>query len=324
VKQDPERGADPAPSAAGSRARLLGGALLFSTGGAAIKSSSLGGLQLAGLRSALAAAAVLLMAPAAARRLTGRAWLVGLAYGATLLLYVEANKLTTAASTIFLQSTAPLFILLLAPWLLREPLRGRELVFLASLALGLTLFFVDIEPPAALAPRPFAGNVLAAFSSLTWALTIIGLRWLSRSEASLAAGAGSPGTAGAGRAGGSAASAVVAGNLIALGVSVPWLPGSLGMSFADLLTVAYLGFFQIGLAYLLVTSAMRRLPALEASLYLMVEPVLNPLWVWLIHGERPGFWSLLGGTIILFATAAKAGWDFCFPLEEKPNPLAGP
>src|SRR6185295_11695527 len=167
------------PSPAASRALLVAGAVLFSTGGAAIKSCSLPGLQVAGLRSGIAVLAVLLFLPGARRRIPPRAWLVGLAYAATMLLFVSANKLTTAASTIFLQSTAPLFILVLGPWLLREPIRRRDLAFLVTMAAGLAVFFLGIDRPQATAPRPFLGNSLAALSSLSWALTIVGLRSLA-------------------------------------------------------------------------------------------------------------------------------------------------
>jgi drug/metabolite transporter (DMT)-like permease len=54
---------------------------------------------------------------------------------------------------------------------------------------------------------------------------------------------------------------------------------------------------------------MRHLPALEASLFLLLEPVLNPLWAWLIRGEYPGVWVLAGGAMIIAATGARAVVD---------------
>src|SRR5436190_1260690 len=130
-----------------SRLEILAAAALFSTGGAAIKACALTGWQVASFRSGMAALAVLAMVPAA-RRIPGpRAIAVGAAYATTLILFVRANKLTTAANTIFLQSTAPLYVLLLAPWLLRERPRRRDLAFMAAMAIGLTLFFVGEEAP---------------------------------------------------------------------------------------------------------------------------------------------------------------------------------
>ena len=103
-----------------ARLKLVSAALLFSTGGAAIKSASFTSWQVACLRSGLAALTVFILAPSARRGWTWRTCVVSITYSATLVLFVLANKLTTSASTIFLQSTAPLYLLLLSPLLLRE------------------------------------------------------------------------------------------------------------------------------------------------------------------------------------------------------------
>ena len=134
-----------------ARLQVLAAALLFSTGGAAVKATSFDGWQVAGLRSAFGGLALAILLPAARRHWTWRTWLVGCAYAATLLLYVQANKLTTSANAIFLQSTAPLYMLLLAPLWLKEAVRGRDLLFMGALAVGLGLFFVGREPARATA-----------------------------------------------------------------------------------------------------------------------------------------------------------------------------
>jgi drug/metabolite transporter, DME family len=176
-----------------SRARLelIGAAVLFSTGGAAIKWADFTGWQIASFRSGIAAVALLLMTPAARRGWSWRAALVGVAYAGCLVLFVLANRLTTAANTIFLQSTAPLYILFLAPWILKEPIRRQDLAFMLAVGLGLLLFFVGTEQPATTAPNPDRGNLLALASGLCWALAICGLRWLT------APGRGSPAAAAA-------------------------------------------------------------------------------------------------------------------------------
>jgi drug/metabolite transporter (DMT)-like permease len=271
--------------------RLIAAAALFSTAGAAIKSCSLSGTQVASFRAGIAAGAILVLMPEARRRWTWRAALVGLPYAASMTLFVLATKLTTSANAIFLQATSPLYILLLGPWLLKEPVRRRDLAFLLALVAGLALFFVDIDVPAATAPAPLRGNVLAAVSGLTVALLIVGLRLLSRDAR------------------GETGAAVLIGNLIAF---LALLPAAFPVAHArviDGLVLAYLGVFQIGLAYLLVTRALGHVPALHASLLLFMEPVLNPLWTWLVHGETPGPWSRVGGVIILGATAAQAWLD---------------
>jgi drug/metabolite transporter, DME family len=283
-------------SPAKARLQLIGAAVLFSTGGSAIKAASFTGWQIAGLRSGIAVLALLLMAKVAGRDGTsqnpGIRWeaaLVGVAYAGCLTLFVLANRLTTAANTIFLQSTAPLYLLVLAPWLLKEPVRRQDIGFMLALGLGLTLFFVGVEQPAVTAPDPITGNLLALASGFCWALAVCGLRWLTAKE-----GRGSP------------LAAVVAGNLIAFLISLPFALPVGSHSIADWSLIVYLGVFQIALAYMLVTSAISHIPALEASLLLLIEPVLNPLWAWLIQGEVPGFWALLGGAIILGATTARS------------------
>ncbi len=270
-----------------ARLQVLAAALLFSTGGAVIKAVSLSGWQVACLRSAVAATALWVMLPGARRRWTGSTLLVGVAYAGALITYVLANRLTTAASTIFLQSTAPLYLLFLGPWLLREPLRRRDLLFMVALAAGLALFFAEPDPPSATAPWPLAGNLLAALGGVFWALALTGLRAMGREGARP----------------GAAESAVVAGNVIALVACLPLAWPVSGAAAADWLLIGYLGVVQIGLAYVFLTRGLRRVPALEASLLLLIEPVLNPLWAWWLHGERPGGWALAGGALILTATA---------------------
>jgi drug/metabolite transporter, DME family len=272
-----------------ARLQLTGAAVLFSTGGAAIKAAAFTGWQIASLRSGIAALALLLMAPVVRRGWTRQATLVGVAYGGCLTLFVLANRLTTAANTIFLQSTAPLYLLVLAPWLLKEPVRRRDIGFMLAVGLGLMLFFVGVEQPAVTAPDPVTGNLLALASGFCWALAVCGLRWLTARE-----GRGSP------------LAAVVSGNITAFLICLPFALPIGSHSATDWSLIVYLGVFQIALAYVLVTRAINHIPALEASLLLLIEPVLNPIWAWLIQGEVPGAWALLGGAIILGATTARS------------------
>jgi drug/metabolite transporter (DMT)-like permease len=272
-----------------ARLQLLGAAFLFSTGGAAIKAAGMTGWQIASFRSGVAALALWLMTPAARRGWTWQGVLVGVAYAACLTLFVLANRLTTAANTIFLQSTAPLYLLFLGPWLLHEPVRREDLGFMLAVGAGLSLFFVGFDQPLATAPDPHRGNLLALGSGLFWALAVAGLRWLSA-----APGRGSP------------AAAVVSGNITAFLVSLPLALPVGAHTPGDWAIVAYLGIFQIALAYVFVTNAIQQIPALEASVILLLEPALNPLWAWVVQRETPGAWALLGGAIILGATTYKS------------------
>jgi drug/metabolite transporter (DMT)-like permease len=256
----------------------------------------------ASFRSGIAALALLAMLPGS-RRLLRYGWQmvgVGAAYGATLVLFVVGNKLTTAANTIFLQSTAPLYVLALAPWLLGERVRRRDLSYMAALGAGLAMFFVGQRPPDELAPDPLLGNVLAAASGVTWALTLLGLRALGRGGDGGGDG-GPPADAGP--------AAVLMGNLFAFLVVLPMALPVSRVSAADWGWLVFLGVFQVALAYVFLTRAFRRVGAFEASLLLLVEPVLNPVWVWLVHGEQPGRWGLAGGVVILAATLVKTAAD---------------
>lgn len=274
-----------------ARLQLLGAAFLFSTGGAAIKAAGLTGWQTASFRSGVAAVALWFMTPAARRGWTWQGALVGVAYAGCLTLFVLANRLTTAANTIFLQSTAPLYLLFLGPWLLHEPVRREDVGFMLAVGAGLVLFFVGVDQPLVTAPDPARGKLLALASGFCWALAVAGLRWLS---------------AGKGR--GSPAAAVVSGNVTAFLVSLPMALPVGSHPPGDWAIVGYLGIFQIALAYVFVTNAIHRIPALEASVILLLEPALNPLWAWVVQREAPGTWALLGGAIILGATTIKS-WN---------------
>jgi len=273
-----------------ARLYLLATAVLFSTGGAAVKACSFTSWQVAGLRSTFAVVALLLVVPATRARWTLPVVVVGISQATTMLLFVSATKLTTAANAIFLQSTAPLYVLLLAPILLREPVRRIDMMFLGAFLLGLSVIFLGDASPTITAPNPALGNWLAAASGVAWASTVMGYRWASRD----------PSTFGA---------AWIAGNLIVAAIALPFGWPIAGASPADWAIVAFLGVFQIGLAYALLAMGMREVPAVEASLLMLLEPVLNPLWTWLVHGERVGPASLVGGAIVLMATVAKTAVD---------------
>ncbi|WP_375768235.1 DMT family transporter [Archangium gephyra] len=259
-----------------SRLYLLAAAVLWSTAGAAVKLSSLSAWQIASGRSLVAALVLALAIPAGRRLPSRRGLMAAVAYAATVVSFILANKLTTSANAIFLQDTAPLYVLLLSPLLLRErPSRG-EMAAVPVFLLGLSLFFLD-----QLAPGQLWGNVVALGSGLAFALCILGLRAVGEEGSSV----------------------LVWGNVIAgLGVLLPALGGPAPTPL-DIGMILFLGVFQLGLAYALFQRGLRETPAVEASLLILLEPVLNPVWTFLFAGERPGPWALVGGTIILLATA---------------------
>lgn len=266
------------------RLSLLAAAFLFSTGGAAIKATTLTAWPLASLRCAVAALALAVLVPAARSSWSWRLVPVSLAYAGTLLTFVLATKLTTSANAIYLQATAPVYLLAISPLLLRERIGRRDVALAAVIALGMSLFFLAESPVAATAPNPPLGNLLGAASGVCWALTVAGLR--QHREAGLTV----------------VAMGNVAGAFIALAPAWP-LPA---VGAGDLAALLYLGIFQIGLAYVCMTRGLRHVPAFEASALMLLEPALNPLWTFLLHNERPAGLALLGGAIILAATLAQA------------------
>jgi drug/metabolite transporter (DMT)-like permease len=283
------------PTRTVDRMMILTAALLFSTGGAAVKLTSLTGWQVASLRSGIAAIALLLLLPAARRGWSWRSVLVGCAYAGTMIAFVLANKLTTAANAVFLQSTAPLYILLIAPILLGEAIRREQLAFMATLAVGMAMIVAGGQARFETAPDPMRGNVVGIATGICWAFTIIGLRWLGRDDVDNDSPDG-------------AASAVAGGNLIACLVTIPAAHPIHHASTVDWAAVFFLGLFQIALAYVFMVRGVRRVRALEVSLLVLLEPVLGPLWAWLIHGERPSRLALLGGAVIIVATAFYTLW----------------
>lgn len=270
---------------------VVGAALLWSSGGVFIKLAPLPPLAVACGRSLVAAIFYLaVLRP----KLSRASWSTALAYAATVLSFVIATRATTAANAIFLQYTGPAYVLLLSPWLLRERLTRVDVVSVVVSLAGMSLFFLGrVEGGEAL------GNLVAVFSGVAFGLTVL----FMRRDAAHGQGDAMPGT--------------VLGNLIAFAVALPFaahaLPAVATPRGAGVLL--YLGVVQLGISYLLFTAGLKAVPAAEASLLSMLEPVLNPIWVFLGTGERPGPWALLGGGLVVGTVAVRALWR-----EEKADP----
>jgi drug/metabolite transporter (DMT)-like permease len=211
-------------------------------------------------------------------------WATALAYAGCIVTFVSATKLTTAANAIFLQYTGPAYVLVLSPLLLDEPFRPIDGVCVLLSLAGMSLFFVGkVEAGQAL------GNVLAIASGVFFALAIV----LLRRDAKTGSGDALPST--------------TLGNLLAAAVTLPWALGSAQamLSVRGAAVLLYLGIVQLGLAYFLFVRGVRRVPAAEASLISMLEPVLNPVWVLIGFGERPGAWAVAGGGIVVAAVVVR-------------------
>lgn len=258
---------------------VLAAALLWSTGGLFIKWTSLSGLELSFCRSFFAAITIAIITRHEGfglNRITAAA--SGL-YAVLLILFVMATKETTAANAIFLQYTAPVYLLILEPLLYKEKFRPRDLITVLVCVGGMALFFVG-----QLRPQDVAGNVFALASGLCFALYFLLLRHPRAREVNRA-------------------SSVIYGNILAVIITAPWgLAAIQHLSLHDAYSVVYLGVVQLGIAYALFTVAMARdVRSLDAGIICYIEPVLNPVWVFLVLGERPSTWALLGGAIIIAA-----------------------
>src|SRR6267143_769381 len=255
---------------------VLGAAILWSTGGLFIKASSLSAFELSFGRSLLAAITIAIVTRHEGFGLNRVSAIAAILYAALLILFVLATKLTTAANAIFLQYTAPVYVLILEPLFYKEKFRRRDLVTVAACVGGMALFFVG-----KLRPEDVNGNLLALASGVCFALFFLLLRHSKARDVNRA-------------------SSAIYGNLIVVLICAPAFFGAArrGISAADLARISYLGIVQIGCAYLLFTQAMARgLRSLDASIVGYIEPVLNPVWVFLFIGERPAGWAIIGGVI---------------------------
>ena len=208
-------------------------------------------------------------------------WMV-LAAGASIatqFLFITSTKLTTAANSIFLQYTAPIYVVLLAYWLLREKPSRTDWAAMGIIFLGLLLFFGD-----QLSTEGFYGNILAVISGVTAAVMMVAFRAQKDS---------------------SPEDSVLLASLI---IAIFGFPSILkeSQTVTDWLSIAYLGIIQIGLAFILFTRGIKHIPALEANLIGTLEPILSPVWVFLFLGERMGAFALLGGLVVLVGVIINA------------------
>jgi len=258
---------------------VLAAAVLWSTGGLFIKWVTLSGLELSFGRSLLAAITVAIFTRREGFGLNLVTALASVLYAALLLLFVLATKETTAANAIFLQYTAPVYLLIFEPLFYKEKFRSQDLIVVIFCVAGMSLFFVG-----KLRPQDVTGNFLALASGLCFACYFLLLRHAKARAVNRA-------------------SSVIYGNLLLVIIAAPAALKVLPhISKADTAGIVYLGVVQIGIAYTLFTVAMARgVRSLDAGIVGYVEPVLNPIWVFLATGERPTSWAILGGAIIVVA-----------------------
>lgn len=259
---------------------VIAAALLWSTGGIFIKLISLNALQLSCLRSIFAALVFMVLFRKKLLEVNGLTFLNAIFYAAILILFVIATKMTTAANAIFLQYTAPIYVLFLEPLINKTKYQLINVITIIFCFIGMTLFFVG-----ELSPGHMEGNIIALLSGVAFAAFLIGMR-KNRPEYQF--------------------SSIFYGNIL---ISLVCLPSMFTIEFlhlSDFGMIAFLGIFQIGLAYAVFSYGLKRVYAIEASLISMIEPVLNPVWVFIGYGEVPAFLAIVGGIIIVTAISIRA------------------
>jgi len=281
VKPTPGRRSE---AASGSgRLLVLVSAALFSLSGIGIKACGFGAWQAAGVRAGVAAVALWLFLPETRRFWSWKLVPVSLSIAALHLCYVWSTKTTTAANTIFIQSSAPLWVLLASPLVLGERIRPRDLLTILVSGAGLALFFLKPETATALSPDIARGNLIALAAGVFWAGSILGLRHLRNRGAE---------------------AALLLGNLVTCATGLGFmaaLPGEFHAGPAeDWIIVGLLGVVQTAAGYAFMIRGLRTVPATQGALLGLLEPVLNPIWVWLVfRTEHPGPYALVGGVLVL-------------------------
>jgi drug/metabolite transporter (DMT)-like permease len=257
---------------------LILAAVLWSSGGLFIKSVDWNPVAIAGVRSFIAA--LVLFAFLRRPNFTWSLPQVGgaIAYSMTVTLFVVSTKLTTAANAILLQYTAPVYVALLGAWFLGEQTEWFDWVIILAVIGGMALFFLD-----RLTVGNIWGNVCAILSGVSFAFIVLFMRKQKT---------------------GSTLETVILGNLLTGLIGLPFMfesaPGA--MSWAGL---SFLGLIQLGFSYVLYSEAIKHVSAIEAILIPGIEPILNPIWVFLVLGERPGKWAFVGGLIVLISVTIR-------------------
>jgi len=193
-------------------------------------------------------------------------------YALTVVLFVWATKLTTAANAIFLQYSAPVWVVIFGTIVTKEKLTRIDVVSVLVVMIGMSVFFVTkVDSGGQL------GNIIALLSGVAFAGVAVFMR-AQRGE--------------------STAESILFGNILAALICVPFFK-SFPIQTDIILQLLALGVLQLGVSYILYSWAMKHVTAIEAILLTTIEPILNPLWVTMFYGETPTQYALIGGAIVV-------------------------
>ncbi len=258
-------------------------ATLWSTGGLFIKLLPLDAFSILFYRSFYAAVIFIIIFRKSLFRFNKLSLVSILFYAPLLIAFVTSTKLTTAANAIFLQYTAPAVVLLLEPYFIRTKLTKINIFTVVVCFAGMCLFFVEQFSQ----PDNWLGIWIAFFNGLILAGFLI-IQKINKPEFL-------PG-------------AVFLGNIVVCLITLPWFIENPFPTFQENNYLMILGFGQLGLGFALFLFGQKYLPAIESSLISMLEPLLNPVWVFIGYGENPGYWAMIGGLVIIAALIFRLYW----------------
>jgi len=253
---------------------------LWSLGGVLIKSIAWPPLAISGMRGGIAAIVIYLFSRGNKITISRSKIVAACCYALVVTLFVMANKLTTAGNAILLQYTAPIYVALFGYMFLGEKSSLIDWMTIVILLTGLGLFFID-----ELTLDGFIGNILAIISGMSFAALTLLLR-KQKDE--------------------SPSDSILFGNILTLIIGLPIITTGISIELKPIILVLLLGVFQLGVPYILYTTAIKHVKALDAIIFPIIEPILNPILVFLILGESLGPWSLLGGGMVLGGVIGRA------------------
>ncbi len=251
-------------------------AILWSFGGLLIKLVPWDAMTIVGIRSVFAALVMIIYMRRLHITFSLPVIMGALSMSGTTVLFVFANKLTTAANAIVLQYTAPIFVVVISIIFFGKRPKPLDLAAVFAVFIGMALFFLD-----QLHADAMLGNILACLSGITFA----GVFLMNKSPNA------------------KPEEAVLLGHLINAAIGIPFAAESVTFEPAAWGAIALLGIFQFGLAYVLFSIGIKLTQPISASLIATLEPLLNPIWVLLLTGEAPGVWALIGGVIVIVTVA---------------------
>ena len=254
-------------------------ALFWSLGGLMIKKVDLHPMAIAGWRSAIATLFLLAWKPRPNFTWSWPQIGGGCAYAANMFSFVSATKLTTATNAVLLQYTAPAYVALFGIWFLKERPRPSDWIAIFIIIAGMVLFFLD-----ELTFSGLSGNLFGIAAGITFAWIILFLRKQKD---------------------GSAIESVMLGNALTALLALPLMLKNMPDG-QDWWWLIGLGTVQTGVPYILYTTAIKFVSALEGVLVPVIEPVLNPAWTLIFIGEIPGTWAMIGGALIVLTVTLRA------------------